>query len=105
MVWSGGVVQVIAELDRSPFSELRRYTATDITPAFGPNLLQMVGNPKLEFKVGPALLWLSSRLKAVLGRGVLPSTGQVSCCVRGCPTLLLCGRVAALQCEAWLDNR
>ena len=44
-------VQVIAELDRSPFSELRRYTATDITPAFGPNLLQMVGNSKLEFKV------------------------------------------------------
>lgn len=44
-------VQVIAELDRSPFSELRSYTATDITPAFGPNLLQMVGNSKLEFKV------------------------------------------------------
>ncbi|EIE23140.1 hypothetical protein COCSUDRAFT_47508 [Coccomyxa subellipsoidea C-169] len=42
--------QVIAELDRSPFSELRGYTATDITPAFGPNLLQMVGNSKLEFK-------------------------------------------------------
>ena len=50
VVW--GRAQVIAELDRSPFSELRRYTATDITPAFGPNLLQMVGNPKLEFKVG-----------------------------------------------------
>ncbi len=47
-------MQVIAELDRSPFSELRSYTATDITPAFGPNLLQMVGNSKLEFKVGPS---------------------------------------------------
>lgn len=47
-----GHAQVIAELDRSPFSELRRYTATDITPAFGPNLLQMVGSPKLDFKVG-----------------------------------------------------
>ena len=44
-------VQVIAELDRSPFSELRSYTATDITPAFGPNLLQLVNNSKLEFKV------------------------------------------------------
>ena len=44
--------QVIAELDRSPFSELRSYTATDITPAFGPNLLQLVNNSKLEFKVG-----------------------------------------------------
>lgn len=43
--------QVIAELDRSPFSELRSYTATDITPAFGPNLLQLVNNSKLEFKV------------------------------------------------------
>ena len=43
--------QVIAELDRSPFSELRIYTATDITPAFGPNLLQLVNNSKLEFKV------------------------------------------------------
>ena len=43
--------QVIAELDRSPFSELRGYTATDITPAFGPNLLQLVNNSKLEFKV------------------------------------------------------
>ncbi|CAK0786732.1 hypothetical protein CVIRNUC_009946 [Coccomyxa viridis] len=42
--------QVIAELDRSPFSELRGYTATDITPAFGPNLLQLVNNSKLEFK-------------------------------------------------------
>jgi len=44
-------LQVIAELDRSPFSELRSYTATDITPAFGPNLLQLVNNSKLEFKV------------------------------------------------------
>ena len=43
--------QVIAELDRSPFSELRSYTATDITPAFGPSLLQLVNNSKLEFKV------------------------------------------------------
>jgi fatty acid synthase len=42
--------QVIAELDRSPFSELRSYTATDITPAFGPNLLQLVNNSKLDFK-------------------------------------------------------
>ena len=47
-------LQVIAELDRSPFSELRSYTATDITPAFGPNLLQLVNNSKLEFKVTPA---------------------------------------------------
>ncbi len=48
-------LQVIAELDRSPFSELRSYTATDITPAFGPNLLQLVNNSKLEFKVHPAV--------------------------------------------------
>lgn len=47
-------LQVIAELDRSPFSELRSYTATDITPAFGPNLLQLVNNSKLEFKVNSA---------------------------------------------------
>ena len=47
-------MQVIAELDRSPFSELRSYTATDITPAFGPNLLQLVNNSKLEFKVHSA---------------------------------------------------
>ena len=47
-------MQVIAELDRSPFSELRSYTATDITPAFGPNLIQLVNNSKLEFKVHTA---------------------------------------------------
>ncbi|EIE22203.1 ketoacyl-synt-domain-containing protein [Coccomyxa subellipsoidea C-169] len=42
--------QVFAELNQSPFSELRGYTATDITPGFGPNLLQMISNPKLDFK-------------------------------------------------------
>lgn len=56
-------MQVIAELDRSPFSELRGYTATDITPAFGPNLLQMVGNSKLDFKVSTLICSYSQLYK------------------------------------------
>ena len=59
-------LQVIAELDRSPFSELRSYTATDITPAFGPNLLQLVNNSKLEFKVDPPTTLSSCLLPGVL---------------------------------------
>ena len=67
-------MQVIAELDRSPFSELRRYTATDITPAFGPNLLQMVGSPKLDFKVGMPALAGAIRLR-VHAAGISEPTG------------------------------
>lgn len=38
-------------LERNNYADMHRYTATDITPAFGPNLLQTIGNPKLDFKV------------------------------------------------------
>lgn len=43
-------MQVIGELERNHFAPLRKYTATDITAAFGPNLLQTVRNPKVDFK-------------------------------------------------------
>ena len=44
-------VQVIEMLERNNYADMHRYLATDITAAFGPNLLQSIGNPKLDFKV------------------------------------------------------
>lgn len=46
MMW-----QVIDELERNHYSPMLKYTATDITAGFGPNLLQTVRNPKVDFKV------------------------------------------------------
>lgn len=43
--------QVIEELERNNYVPMRKYTATDITPGFGPNLLQTVRSPNVEFKV------------------------------------------------------
>ena len=43
--------QVIDQLDRNSFREMLCYTATDVTAAFGPNLVHMIGNPRLQFKV------------------------------------------------------
>jgi hypothetical protein len=42
--------QVIDDLARNAFTILRKYTATDISAAFGPTLLQTVRSPTLEFK-------------------------------------------------------
>ena len=37
-------------LERHHCADLHRYCATDVTAAFGPALLQAVGNPKLSFQ-------------------------------------------------------
>jgi hypothetical protein len=46
-------LQVVDQLDRNSFKEMHRYVATDITAAFGPSLLALIDNPRLEFKVMP----------------------------------------------------
>jgi hypothetical protein len=44
-------------LERHHCADLHRYCATDVTPAFGPALLQAVGHPKLSFQARASLFW------------------------------------------------
>ena len=57
--------QVVDQLDRNSFKEMHRYVATDITAAFGPGLLRLVDNPRLEFKVTP--VWAQANLRTMHG--------------------------------------
>lgn len=44
-------VQVIDELDRSPYSRLLKYVATDVSASWGAALLKSLNVPALDFKV------------------------------------------------------
>jgi hypothetical protein len=66
-------VQVIDDLERNNFTRMRKYTATDITAAFGPGLLQSVRNSALDFQASagsclyPICYSLAADMQAVLG--------------------------------------
>ena len=43
-------MQVIDLLERNQYTDMHRYMATDVTAAFGPGLLQSIGNPRMKFE-------------------------------------------------------